>query len=335
MELEQRTLINELNQGKELAEQLRSYLNPASSLETRQFLIEKILSSYDKALSMLNWDAFGFGVQVQPTILESRHSFPKDTSPRTDVSDQDQDQKTVFKKRKTQERFTEQVRVCLGTGVEGPLDDGYRWRKYGQKVILGANFPREYYRCTHRHSQGCLAMKQVQRSDEDPSIFEVTYRGRHTCVQASHFAISNQVHPQQQKQPHFEEKLKPSKEAFNMGEELQVKAKDLNTGEEIFPSFFFLDEFIEKENEGESTYFVGSISPAFISPATSESNYLSTSPCKVDSFGIGYDVQAPKSELTDIISAPTSVTNSPVDDLDISNFNFDINFPFDDNVLGY
>jgi len=26
--------------------------------------------------------------------------------------------------------------------VEGPLDDGYSWRKYGQKDILGAAHPR-------------------------------------------------------------------------------------------------------------------------------------------------------------------------------------------------
>ncbi|KAK1582425.1 hypothetical protein Q3G72_014824 [Acer saccharum] len=38
-------------------------------------------------------------------------------------------------------RWTEQVKVCSGTRLEGPLDDGYCWRKYGQKDILGANFP--------------------------------------------------------------------------------------------------------------------------------------------------------------------------------------------------
>ena len=44
--------------------------------------------------------------------------------------------------RKTLPRWTEQVRVTIGTVPEGPLDDGYSWRKYGQKDILGANFPR-------------------------------------------------------------------------------------------------------------------------------------------------------------------------------------------------
>lgn len=37
---------------------------------------------------------------------------------------------------------TEQVKVQSGTGQDGSLDDGFSWRKYGQKDILGANHPR-------------------------------------------------------------------------------------------------------------------------------------------------------------------------------------------------
>lgn len=39
-------------------------------------------------------------------------------------------------------RWTEQVRVSPGADLEGSLDDGHSWRKYGQKDILGAKFPR-------------------------------------------------------------------------------------------------------------------------------------------------------------------------------------------------
>lgn len=39
-------------------------------------------------------------------------------------------------------RWMDQVRVSSGTGLEGPQDDGYSWRKYGQKDILGAKYPR-------------------------------------------------------------------------------------------------------------------------------------------------------------------------------------------------
>ncbi|KAK4411488.1 putative WRKY transcription factor 53 [Sesamum angolense] len=44
--------------------------------------------------------------------------------------------------RKTLPRWSEKMRVCPETGSEGQLEDGYNWRKYGQKDILGANHPR-------------------------------------------------------------------------------------------------------------------------------------------------------------------------------------------------
>ncbi|KAH7656166.1 WRKY domain-containing protein [Dioscorea alata] len=57
-------------------------------------------------------------------------------------------------------------------------DDGYNWRKYGEKSNLGAKFPRSYYRCSQRD---CGAKKRVQRLQEDPTTFEVVYNGPHTC----------------------------------------------------------------------------------------------------------------------------------------------------------
>ncbi|XP_051143570.1 WRKY transcription factor 55 [Andrographis paniculata] len=62
-----------------------------------------------------------------------------------------------------------------------PPDDGHTWRKYGQKEILGSIYPRSYYRCTHQKFYGCPAKKLVQRLDQDPRTFKVTYRGSHTC----------------------------------------------------------------------------------------------------------------------------------------------------------
>jgi hypothetical protein len=50
-------------------------------------------------------------------------------------------------------------------------------------LISAVQNPRRgYYRCTHRHSQGCPATKQVQRTDEDPTVYDVIYHGGHTCV---------------------------------------------------------------------------------------------------------------------------------------------------------
>ncbi|KAK8963639.1 WRKY transcription factor 55 [Platanthera guangdongensis] len=65
--------------------------------------------------------------------------------------------------------------------LDRPPDDGYTWRKYGQKVIIGSKYPRSYYRCTHMTFYGCKAKRKVQRLDSDTNMYEIIYCGAHTC----------------------------------------------------------------------------------------------------------------------------------------------------------
>jgi hypothetical protein len=44
--------------------------------------------------------------------------------------------------RKTTGKVKNQVRVSAAGGGDNPADDGHSWRKYGQKEILGAKYPR-------------------------------------------------------------------------------------------------------------------------------------------------------------------------------------------------
>ncbi|CAI9299885.1 unnamed protein product [Lactuca saligna] len=57
------------------------------------------------------------------------------------------------------------------------IDDGYRWRKYGQKAVKNSKFPRSYYRCTY---QDCNVKKQVQRLSKDEGVVVTTYEGTHS-----------------------------------------------------------------------------------------------------------------------------------------------------------
>lgn len=56
------------------------------------------------------------------------------------------------------------------------LDDGYKWRKYGKKMVKNSPNPRNYYRCS---VEGCPVKKRVERDREDPRFVITTYEGVH------------------------------------------------------------------------------------------------------------------------------------------------------------
>ncbi|URD84938.1 hypothetical protein MUK42_28789 [Musa troglodytarum] len=86
--------------------------------------------------------------------------------------------KTLSKPKKRGEKRRREPRFAFMTKSEvDHLEDGYRWRKYGQKAVKNSPFPRSYYRCT---SQTCLVKKTVERSSQDPAIVVTTYEGKHT-----------------------------------------------------------------------------------------------------------------------------------------------------------
>ncbi|KAI4307527.1 hypothetical protein L6164_030704 [Bauhinia variegata] len=74
-------------------------------------------------------------------------------------------------------RAIREPRVVVQTTSEVDiLDDGYRWRKYGQKVVKGNPNPRSYYKCTNA---GCTVRKHVERASHDLKSVITTYEGKH------------------------------------------------------------------------------------------------------------------------------------------------------------
>ncbi|KAK9059329.1 hypothetical protein SSX86_021949 [Deinandra increscens subsp. villosa] len=308
-------VISELTQGMQLAMHLKSVLSSESSSESKHVLIQEIISSYDRALSMVNWG--DSGGQTQSMLSRPESSVNIDESPRSQDVNQpfnyQQDEKVVCKKRKAMPTWRNQIRISTNNGLEGNSDDGYSWRKYGQKDILGSKFPRSYYRCTYQHTHNCMARKQVQRTDEDPTVFEIIYRGQHTCNPATKPSEKHES-----KQDNYQRPLPPKSADMlsNLKKNLRVSTSDLDATEPCsfsFPSASFgTAENYQQFNFSNET----------------DNNFLQGSPS-----GSNYFVEwGNDPNLSGMISTTASATNSPLafpaDPQDLSQ-----NFPF--NNLGF
>lgn len=182
---------------------------------------------------------------------------------------------------------------------------------------------RSYYRCTYRNSQNCWATKQVQRSDEDPTILDVTYRGTHTCSHGQH-SVPPPASPEKQEQKqNINQQLQSQEALFNFQKSLIVNTKE-DDNKEIAVPFSFSPTYGSIKSSG--TY-----SPSFISPATPEPNYY-VSPFQMANFAGVQNLQHhSESDFAEIISANTSAANSPIvePDFSLQALELDPNFPFD------
>ncbi|KAI9098009.1 hypothetical protein K1719_025780 [Acacia pycnantha] len=299
-------LINELLQGRDLARRLQICLNnPSTSPQTPDMLIRAIIAALEKALALLN--------PATP---------PPDSPPFTPTSPESHNKHFQLQHQSTSARWTKQIRISPGMAVESLLDDGFSWRKYGQKDILGAKFPRGYYRCTHRHAQGCLATKQVQRSDQDPTVMEVNYRGNHTCKLASSFAP-----PSQEQLGNLGAGLRVLTENLNASDQTSFASFQLPSTSNITPDNLdsLLCPAIQNNNAVEKFS-----SPPYMSPANSGIAHFSVSPRGVNSFGGPLNFPASTSDMNDSISpaiAPTVDSEYPFDHFEFEGPSFTFHDP--------
>lgn len=344
--MDEKRVIESLTQGKEFAKQLQIHLNNpnSSSHQTQQILINDILNSYNKSLSLLitpnaiaTESHLHTGIGI--TKLESQVFFTQDS----DHEFKDlHDHKYFSAKRKmtssTMEKWKNEVKVRADMKVEDGLDDGYSWSKYGQKDILGAKHPRGYYRCTYHQSEGCLATKQVQRTDNDPNIFNIAYRGSHTCIPRTN--ISSPVplplqSPPQSDIQHLQQENQPTLQCPELLLNFQTRGYKTTTENINTPSFQFPstsnNNFIFPTLDNT---FDGNISPSFIPPTTSVSAYFTTSQPRVTAVRKNISPVVAESELNNVVSVATSTSPQNVDvGFQFGQLEFGNDFNFDNSIF--
>ncbi|XP_074555965.1 uncharacterized protein LOC141811809 [Curcuma longa] len=314
------SLLRLLSQAEQQAEQLMAEVAAADENQYRRTaLLQQIRSCLEDAIAATAKIMEPAEPSHRPAQLPLSGSLPMSNSgsPRSDSSKRvlckEHERREMCKKRKTLPKWTSRICVAGGGLAEG-LEDGYSWRKYGQKEILGARHPRGYYRCTHRSTAGCLATKQVQRSDDDPCVFDITYRGDHTCQQkpqapptpGADEPVTSQSHDH-----HADHLLHETKGPLNE-QQIQVLSSSFffpSSSTQIAsfpPQSLVFSSTAAVDHHHHHNYYTGSSAPLFISPATSDSNCFPVAP-----FQVAVHPNASESELTEIVSAAASSTNSP------------------------
>ncbi|KAG8365600.1 hypothetical protein BUALT_Bualt18G0122600 [Buddleja alternifolia] len=78
------------------------------------------------------------------------------------AEDGEESSKKGVKAKKKKEKKQREPRFVFMTKSEvDHLDDGYRWRKYGQKAVKNSPYPRSYFRCSTEKSQKCAVPRSM------------------------------------------------------------------------------------------------------------------------------------------------------------------------------
>ncbi|XP_031108040.1 probable WRKY transcription factor 50 [Ipomoea triloba] len=93
--------------------------------------------------------------------------------------------------KKKMERTKSRIAFRIKTELE-TLDDGFKWRKYGKKMVKTSPNPRNYYKCS---SGGCGVKKRVERDREDSSYVIATYEGVHNHESPCVLYYTHEMYP--------------------------------------------------------------------------------------------------------------------------------------------
>ncbi|KAJ0650958.1 putative transcription factor WRKY family [Helianthus annuus] len=175
--------MQELTQGQVLMNKLQEMLGQPEKIEFGYNSVDdtlvQIVGMFNKTLSILSSNSPNFNMTPQnrthdmssPNNWDDQRSENFIESVKTVMPIKTK--RGCHKRRKSSSIFTKVTSTLI--------DDGYTWRKYGEKVIINSKYQRHYYRCTHKFEQGCQATKQVQKTDDEPPMYRTTYHRHHTC----------------------------------------------------------------------------------------------------------------------------------------------------------
>ncbi|KFK34897.1 hypothetical protein AALP_AA5G207700 [Arabis alpina] len=169
--------IDQLVQGQEFATKLQQFISQTGS-DLAEDLVVKILESFNNVISTLE-SLEPVSSSSSLAAVEGSQNASCDNDGKFEDSGDSRKRlgpvkgkRGCYKRKKKPETWTVESSI---------LEDAFSWRKYGQKRILNSDFPRSYFRCTHKYTQGCKATKQVQKLEVEPKMFNITYSGNHTC----------------------------------------------------------------------------------------------------------------------------------------------------------
>ncbi|KOM32407.1 hypothetical protein LR48_Vigan01g196300 [Vigna angularis] len=190
-------------------------------------------------------------------------------------------------------------------GVEGPLDDGHSWRKYGQKDILGAMYPGAI---TDVPTKLCKVAWQQSKCKD---LMRTLQFCKSITEEITHARWPTARSLEQQ----------PNDLLLSLREGLRVQTQNLDSTDQSFSPFRFpLSTNMENEGQVFPPHVLENFTSPYMSPATSGISHFSVSPTGVNNFGGNQNLSTFESHINDMIPAVTSAPKSAVVALE---------FPFD------
>ncbi|CAH8257206.1 unnamed protein product [Arabidopsis lyrata] len=151
-----------LLRGQGCANSLKTLLqnNKSSSVSTEQ-LINTILNSFSLALS----------------FVDSPNHLPHNESSLQNMTSH------VPQRPSKKKNYGAEGLVFYRDESPTPRDDGFTWRKYGQKTIKTSPHQRSYYICRAgpSHKLGRHVLVAPDMIQDSPPVYRTTYVGKHVC----------------------------------------------------------------------------------------------------------------------------------------------------------